>query len=64
MLTCPYRTQGCSLSLPCRKCRAAAIRRAHVFVRYDSQGRRKTVKGSEERRLYEARPDYWHEAAA
>jgi hypothetical protein len=41
MNECPFRTEGCSLSRPCHKCRLDSTRQAHVLVRFDARGTRR-----------------------
>jgi len=53
MKECPHRTEGCSLSRPCHKCRLDATRQAHVFVRFDAHGTRR-----QSRQIYDWRTHY------
>jgi hypothetical protein len=65
MNTCQFRTEACSLSCPCPKCREVAIHAAHVLVRFDSQGRLRGRRGKNEATHYHGnRGGYWGMQAA
>jgi hypothetical protein len=66
MNTCPFRTNACSESCPCSKCRAVAVRAAHVLVRFNSQGKRRARRyRTEVRTHYQTKSGgYWQGRAA
>jgi hypothetical protein len=63
--TCPFRTETCTLSTPCHKCRDVAITVAHTQVRFDSHGRRRGAYTKERPVRYQTRHGgYWQNKAA
>jgi hypothetical protein len=63
MRDCPHRTEGCSVSRPCHKCRMDSSHRAHVLIRFDSRGTRRQTRQIG-RAHYIENPTYWERVAA
>ncbi|MPZ50294.1 MAG: hypothetical protein GEU75_13520 [Dehalococcoidia bacterium] len=60
-----FRTETCTLSTPCSKCRSASINAAHTPVRFDAGGRRRGRHHAGGVTRYETRGGgYWQRAAA
>jgi len=65
MNTCLFRTQACSLSRPCSKCRGATSYEAHIIIRPTSRvGLRKSSSKAGRTRYLPKRGGYWHRQAA
>lgn len=63
--TCVFRTESCSLSCPCSKCRDVSSHAAHALIRFGARGFKggrysKAAPVSYQRH----REGYWHVRAA
>jgi hypothetical protein len=63
--TCVFRTDDCSLSRPCAKCRDASSHAAHGVIRFGAHGFKGGRYIKEEPVSYQRhRGGYWHARAA